>query len=43
VNANSVADPAVTATVVSVNAAGTQITATIAITAPDVNIAMVTR
>jgi hypothetical protein len=39
VNANSVADPAVTATVVSVNAAGTQITATIAITAPDANIA----
>jgi hypothetical protein len=39
VNGNSVADPDVTATVTSVNAAGTEITASIAIAAGDVNIA----
>jgi hypothetical protein len=39
VNGNSVADPNVTATVTSINLAGTQITATIAIKSPDVNIA----
>ncbi|HEV3267913.1 MAG TPA: IPT/TIG domain-containing protein [Acidimicrobiales bacterium] len=39
VNGNSVADPNVTATVTSVNLAGTQITATIAIKGPDTNIA----
>jgi hypothetical protein len=37
VNAAGVADTAVTAKVVSVNSLGTQITATIAITSPDVN------
>jgi hypothetical protein len=37
VNASGVADTAVTAKVVSVNSLGTQITATIAITSPDVN------
>jgi hypothetical protein len=37
VNATGVADAAVTAKVVSVNSLGTQITATIAITSPDVN------
>jgi hypothetical protein len=37
VNASGVADTAVTATVVSVNSLGTQITATIAIVSPDVN------
>jgi hypothetical protein len=39
VNGNSVADPQVTATVTSINSAGTAITATIAIKAPDTNIA----
>jgi hypothetical protein len=39
VNGNGVADPDVTATVTGVNTAGTQITATIAITAGDTNIA----
>jgi hypothetical protein len=39
VNGNSVADPNVTATVTSINSAGTAITATIAIKAPDTNIA----
>jgi hypothetical protein len=39
VNGNSVADPAVTATVTSINAAGTAITASIAIATGDVNIA----
>jgi hypothetical protein len=39
VNGNSVADPDVTATVTSINLAGTQITATIAIKAGDTNIA----
>jgi hypothetical protein len=39
VNGNSVADPDVTATVTSINTAGTAITATIAIAAGDTNIA----
>ena len=39
VNGNSVADPNVTATVTSINLAGTQITATVAIKAGDTNIA----
>jgi hypothetical protein len=39
VNGNSTADPNVTATVTSINLAGTQITATISIKSPDTNIA----
>ncbi len=39
INGNSVADPNVTATVTSINLAGTQIKATISIKAPDTNIA----